>query len=1254
LQFSQKMNFNLSILVISVAAFSALAHELETLDISGSTLTSTLLNETSENAVCANLDPVEETVRKMLLTEHRLERTEDLNPHDALVVMKQLTSYVNKHVKGKKYYKMAKVIKAEKCNAQESDIHVLEIEIRKTTCSKKEMEEGKSDDKCYMKTDAKVVECIWTGRLIRTAVVESQGLICSDKRYDFFTENNSLCPLLKYDDTDMRRVHISQTQWKWENNLFAYAPPDFSAEFEDSIPHDGFDPSEDKSSAKFNKMDQSVERRSMNGHYKVKDGRPLCPIGRTGIQGRGKLPRWGPNFVLAVIVDSGEGHLLDILSTTTAEGSFSIPTFFIDDYSKEGIEAKLEEVIIASKPTNGFSKGQIRSLIGTAMKNALIIKQGFTPDSRNTDNAWIETIAVQISDPKQQHLGKLKFQSQAKQSTVEWRTVDEKSQNELKNYVELSLGEAKFNEVISKSDKKALLKRFITALTGYTLRGLRFLGGVIFSICAGILVPVTAVLSVFMGLAIFAAVSSKCGEEALESLALVYKPVQQGSKRVLGIACQGAIVPGKHQNYTDTVLVSSYCIVEDPQEGYVVSVGSPDPHGDLQSSAQQFRAQRILNFPFEQHPVGILKTPQPIMYSDLVKPMCIAEVPLPDEHVCILGVVTKGGLMTLRHVQMLYESDCEQLSEGLSSYLCAKVKEIDADVGETFGLDPSLDIYPFDTPLEFDISGVKPGSAQELETLDISGLTPLLSPLNETTKSLVCANPQSIERTVRKILLTEHKVERTEDLNPYDALVVMKQLTSYVNKHVKGKTYYKTTKVIKAEKCNAPESDIHLKEGELDEKCHVRTDVEAVDCIWTGRLTGTTVVESQGLICGDGRYNFFMEEGFLCPLLKYDDTDMRRVLISETHLKWGEKLFAYAPPDFSAKYEDDFSYDNFDPSEEDSSAQFNKMDQSVNRRSMDRPYKVKNGRPLCPVGRTGFQGRGKHPRWGPNFVLAVIVDRGEGDFLDILSTTTAEGPFTIPTFYVDDYSYAAIEAKLEEIIIASKPTNGFSREEIHSLVKMAMKDALLVKQGFIPDARNTDNAWAETIAVQISDPKQQHIGKVEFESKTKSGTVEWRMLDEESQSDLKKYMERSIEENKLKEIIKKIDKKAVLKKILIALRNSAVAGYFLSGLALIGGIIFAVCTGMFGPAVAILSIHFGLAILADEVQKTIHIYKMFESSFSYFAINLLLQMKFKIFLSPSAIIIPIHSHKKYYCCLFKQQHPLDNMMVHAVKNFTKW
>ncbi|KRX37694.1 ADP-ribose pyrophosphatase, mitochondrial, partial [Trichinella murrelli] len=483
--------------------------------------------------------------------------------------------------------------------------------------------------------------------------------------------------------------------------------------------------------------------------------------------------------------------------------------------------------------------------------------------------------------------------------------------------------------------------------------------------------------------------------------------------------------------------------------------------------------------------------------------------------------------------------------------------------------------------------------AHELETLDISGSTSISTLLNETSKSPVCVNPQPIEQTVGKMLLTEQKVEITEDLNSADALVAMRQLNSYVNKHVKGKTYYKITKVIKAEKCNAPESNIHvleieirkttckrkdLEEGESDDKCHVRTGAEVVDCLWTGRLIGTTVAESQGLICSYGPYNFFKQNEFLCPLLKYDDTDMRRVDISSRHWKWENKLFAYAPPDFSAEFED-IPYDDFDPSEYKSSAQFNKMDHSVDRRSMIRPYKVKNGRPLCPIGRTGFQGRGKHPRWGPNFVLAVIVDRKEGDFLDILSTTTAEGPFSIPTFYVDDYSKAGIEAKLKEIIITSKPTNGFSEEEIHSLVKMAMKDALLVKMGFVPDARNTDNAWAEAIAVQISDPKQQHI-------ETKSGTVEWRMLDEESQSDLRKYVQRYIEKNKLTEI-NKSSKKAFLGRVLTFMKKHILAAYFSTWIVLVGAAAFSLCTGIFAPTIALVAVEVGLFILAIILQQKV-------------------------------------------------------------------
>ncbi|KRZ71519.1 Transient receptor potential cation channel subfamily M member 2 [Trichinella papuae] len=483
--------------------------------------------------------------------------------------------------------------------------------------------------------------------------------------------------------------------------------------------------------------------------------------------------------------------------------------------------------------------------------------------------------------------------------------------------------------------------------------------------------------------------------------------------------------------------------------------------------------------------------------------------------------------------------------------------------------------------------------AEELETLDVSEIQYESTLLNQTAQSPVCASDKSNLGTIGKILLTEPKIERTEDLDPLDALVVMKQLTSYVNQHMQGRSYYRMTKVIKAEKCNTPESDIHVLEIEIrkttckrkdispaesDEKCKIRTDVEVVDCIWTGRLKGTTVVENQGLICGDGRYNFFMEEESLCPLLKYDNTEMRRVLISETHLKWDKTLFAYAPPDFSAEFEDDFPHDSFVPSAENSFAKFNKMDKTVDRRSIGIPYTIKDGRPLCPDGRTGLQGRGKFPRWGPNFELVVIVDRGEGESVDILSTSTAEAPFSIPTFYIDNYTKAGIEAKLEEIIVASKPKEAHSEEEIRALIKAALQDALLIKQGFTPDARNTDNAWAETIALQISDPERQHLGKLHFTSK-QHDTVEWRVLDEQAKSDLKNYLEDAMEESKYNAILKINDKKKAYKKFLTTMTYKFASLYFLTGIVLIGGIVFSACTGVAAPAVALLSVHIALAIL---------------------------------------------------------------------------
>ncbi|CDW56605.1 ADP-ribose pyrophosphatase, mitochondrial [Trichuris trichiura] len=59
---------------------------------------------------------------------------------------------------------------------------------------------------------------------------------------------------------------------------------------------------------KFNQKDRGIDRRMvrrLNGvktYYEVRNGLPLNPLGRTGIAGRGYLPRWGPTHLVKVIL----------------------------------------------------------------------------------------------------------------------------------------------------------------------------------------------------------------------------------------------------------------------------------------------------------------------------------------------------------------------------------------------------------------------------------------------------------------------------------------------------------------------------------------------------------------------------------------------------------------------------------------------------------------------------------------------------------------------------------------------------------------------------------------------------------------------------------------------------------------------------------------------------------------------------------------------------------------------------------------
>jgi hypothetical protein len=105
------------------------------------------------------------------------------------------------------------------------------------------------------------------------------------------------------DPDPIKRPYVPDELVKWNTDYPYFYPIDFPdykpLEFtRKSILNNKPDwaDSQDCSNIKWNQLDEAnINRKSHLGTYFVCDGRPRNPIGRTGITGRGRLGRWGPN-----------------------------------------------------------------------------------------------------------------------------------------------------------------------------------------------------------------------------------------------------------------------------------------------------------------------------------------------------------------------------------------------------------------------------------------------------------------------------------------------------------------------------------------------------------------------------------------------------------------------------------------------------------------------------------------------------------------------------------------------------------------------------------------------------------------------------------------------------------------------------------------------------------------------------------------------------------------------------------------------
>ncbi|CAL8275085.1 unnamed protein product [Lota lota] len=202
------------------------------------------------------------------------------------------------------------------------------------------------------------------------------------------------------------------------------------------------DPDIGEFSPRFNSVDGGVDRTSFQGEYEVVQAAPLNPRGRTGLAGRGLLGRWGPNHAADPIVTrwkvdaqgqqvthpGSERPVLQFISIKRKDcGEWAIPGGMVDPGEVVSLTLQRE-----------FSEEALNSLSVPAAKRATIhqcitklftspgfqVYRGYVDDPRNTDNAWMETVAVNFHDETGNSVSGLPLQAGDDAGEVTWVDVD--------------------------------------------------------------------------------------------------------------------------------------------------------------------------------------------------------------------------------------------------------------------------------------------------------------------------------------------------------------------------------------------------------------------------------------------------------------------------------------------------------------------------------------------------------------------------------------------------------------------------------------------------------------------------------------------------------------------------------------------------------------------------------------------------------------------------------------------------------------
>ena len=237
-----------------------------------------------------------------------------------------------------------------------------------------------------------------------------------------------------YHGTDVTRFPVPDIKLKWQTKFDDYSPT-----FYDN-PRDNLfnEPADPYLVSYFNENVEGVNRQSNTAEYAVIDGKPLNPKGRTGLEGRGELERWGPNHITISLISRWamrDGKLMTINNQRIVEviairqsdsEKWDLPGGYIqvNESISDAHKRTFLETTMGLKQKMGQKKLALQQQADRWMQSGIILYKGYFDDARNTDNSWIEVHAVNYHQ-EESTLPEV-FQPGEGIAEIEWKVMDDK------------------------------------------------------------------------------------------------------------------------------------------------------------------------------------------------------------------------------------------------------------------------------------------------------------------------------------------------------------------------------------------------------------------------------------------------------------------------------------------------------------------------------------------------------------------------------------------------------------------------------------------------------------------------------------------------------------------------------------------------------------------------------------------------------------------------------------------------------------